>query len=130
MKVNNPNLAVTRHDQAAPANLNAPGAHFTLHLTIPPTYPFAPPSVRFTAPTVPIHANIHPHTGEICLDLLKDGWSPAYTLSSTLEAVQRLLGDPNPDSPLNVDVGVLMRLGDMVAVEGLVRWGLREIGGE
>lgn len=69
---------------------------------------------------------MHPHTGEICLDLLtSEAWSPAYTISETLSAVFRLLEDGgNADSPLDVDVGVLMRMGDKVAVEGLVRWGV------
>jgi len=38
--------------------------------------------------------------------------------------VQRLLAEPNADSPLDVDVAVLIRNGDDVAVEGLVRWGV------
>ena len=75
--------------------------------------------------SLPIHANIHPKTGALCLDLLTPAaWSPAYTLATTLEAVQRLLAEPNADSPLDVDVAVLMRSGDAIAVEGLVRWGV------
>ena len=65
-------------------------------------------------------------TGEICLDLLKEAWTPAYTLVSTLEAVEQLLREPEVDSPLNVDVAVLLRQGDRVGGEGLVRFWCEE----
>lgn len=45
-----------------------------------------------------------------------------YTLSSTLTAIHQLLTDPQPDSPLNVDVAALLRDGDMAAWESLVRY--------
>lgn len=61
-------------------------------------------------------------TGEICLDLLKTSWTGAYTISSTLSAIHQLLSYPDPNSPLNVDVAVLLREGDTVGAEGLVRW--------
>ena len=56
------------------------------------------------------------------MDLLKSAWTPAYTISSTLSEVHRLLSYPEPDSPLNVDVAVLMRNGDLVGAESLIRW--------
>ena len=94
-----------------------------LSLDIPPTYPLAPPHIAFL--TSCYHPNVHFGTGEICLDLLrKDAWSPAFTLVSALEAVQGLLKWPEEgvDSPLNVDLAALMRSGDRVAWEGMVRF--------
>lgn len=97
------------------------GGRWHLNLTIPPTYPTTPPTITFD--TLICHPNIHFHTGEICLDLLKTSWSPAYTIASTLSSVRNLLDiSADPDSPLNVDVAVLARGGDAVAVEGLVRF--------
>ena len=61
-------------------------------------------------------------TGEICLDLLKDSWSPAYTLTSTLEAIHQLLAYPEVDSPLNIDIARLLKDGDRIGGESLVRF--------
>lgn len=118
--------SATMHGPRGTAYANA---LFPLTLTILPTYPLTPPKIHFSggsANKIPVHANVHPKTGEICLDLLTSAaWSPAYTISETLSAVYRLLAEGgNAESPLDVDVGVLMRMGDGVAVEALVRWGV------
>ncbi|KAJ5970514.1 Peroxin 4 [Penicillium vulpinum] len=96
------------------------GGLWHLNIKIPPTYPYAPPTIHFT--TKIVHPNIDFDTGEICLSLLKDQWSPARTLQTTLAAIQWLLTDPNPDSPLNVDIAVLLRKGDTVGFESIVRY--------
>ena len=42
---------------------------------------------------------------------------------STLEAVQQLLSaGGEPDSPLNIDLAMLLREGDLVGAEALVRF--------
>lgn len=101
------------------------GGLWSLTITIPPNYPLTPPTIRFR--TRISHPNISFTTGEICLTLLTtEHWSPVYTLSTTLTAIQQLLTDPRPESPLNVDVAALLRDGDLAGWESVVRFWTEE----
>ncbi|KAI8146414.1 ubiquitin-conjugating enzyme/RWD-like protein [Fennellomyces sp. T-0311] len=95
------------------------GGVFDLTIQIPRNYPIHPPTMQFT--TKICHPNVHFKTGEICLDILKTEWSPAWTLKSTVLAVSLLLSNPEPSSPLNCDAANLLRCGDMLAYENLIR---------
>ena len=59
-------------------------------------------------------------TGEICLDVLKENWTPVLGVVGALESVVRLLGEPGTDSPLGVEVAALIRQGDRIGARGLV----------
>jgi ubiquitin-protein ligase len=47
--------------------------------------------------------------GNICLDILKDAWNPAITVSKALTAISSLLLDPNALDPLDAYKGQLYR---------------------
>ena len=63
------------------------------------------PSLLARLPQV-FHPNVDP-AGNICLDILKDKWSAAYSVSTVLLSLQSLLGEPNNASPLNVEASQL-----------------------
>ena len=73
------------------------GGVFFLNIHFPTDYPFKPPKCTFT--TRIYHPNINSN-GSICLDILKDQWSPALTISKVLLSISSLLTDANPDDPL------------------------------
>ena len=70
-------------------------------IDIPDKYPNTPPTIKFKNNL--FHPNISQHDGGICLDILKDKWSPVYTLETLMTSIISLLSEPNPDSPLNGD---------------------------
>lgn len=93
------------------------GGVFFLAIHFPTDYPFKPPKVNFTSRIY--HPNINSN-GSICLDILRDQWSPALTISKgmigkrqvdwlreqelilavVLLSICSMLTDPNPDDPL------------------------------
>ncbi|OTB06630.1 hypothetical protein M426DRAFT_54809 [Hypoxylon sp. CI-4A] len=98
-----------------------------LDISIPASYPLQPPKIAFRTPIV--HPNIALQNGEICLDLLKEAWTPAYSVLECVRAVRMLLSCPETDSPLNVDVAALMRSGDAFGARRLVEFWCRDEGG-
>ncbi|KNC99019.1 uncharacterized protein SPPG_05969 [Spizellomyces punctatus DAOM BR117] len=80
-----------------PAGSPYAGGVFFLDIHFPQDYPFKPPKVTYR--TRIYHCNIN-SKGEICLDILKDNWSPALTISKVLLSICSLLTDANPHDPL------------------------------
>ena len=77
---------------------------FKLEMKFTEEYPNKPPQVLMK--TKVFHPNFYVN-GNICIDILKDQWSPIYDIKSILTSIQSLLTDPNPSSPANVEAAKL-----------------------
>jgi ubiquitin-conjugating enzyme E2 N len=95
------------------------GGVFKLELFLPDDYPMIAPKVRFL--TKIYHPNID-KLGRICLDVLKNNWSPALQIRTVLLSVQALLAAPNPNDPLANDVAEDWLQNQDAAIATAKRW--------
>jgi len=77
------------------------GGIFKLELFLPMDYPMVAPKIHFLSRIY--HPNID-RIGRICLDILKDKWSPALQIEKLCLSIQLLLQCPNPDDPLDTQI--------------------------
>jgi ubiquitin-protein ligase len=65
-----------------------------------------PPKIHFL--TKIYHPNVD-RVGRICLDILKENWSPALLVDRVCLSLQQLLGSPNADDPLDATIAKAFR---------------------
>lgn len=70
-----------------------------LIIKLPNNYPCTPPDIKFDHQVW--HPNVRLDCGSICVDILKDAWTPVLTLNKVLFSICLLLDNPNPSSALN-----------------------------
>lgn len=55
------------------------------------------------------HPNVSSVTGAICLDILKDQWSPALTMKTAMLSLQALMCSPEPNDPQDAVVATMYK---------------------
>lgn len=95
------------------------GGVFKLELFLPEDYPMAAPKVRFL--TKIYHPNVD-KLGRICLDILKDKWSPALQIRTVLLSIQALMSAPNPDDPLDENIARHWKSNEIDAMNTARQW--------
>jgi ubiquitin-conjugating enzyme (huntingtin interacting protein 2) len=101
-------------------------------IVIPEDYPFSPPKMKFITKgtaaksglaqfaeflltsvagicTIVWHPNVSSVTGAICLDILKDQWSPALTMKTAMLSLQALMCSPEPNDPQDAVVATMYK---------------------
>lgn len=94
------------------------GGLFKCQFKFPKNYPNNPPEFRFLS-NLP-HPNIYPD-GKVCISILHEGidtygyediserWNPSHSVNSVLMSILSMLGNPNFESPANVDASIMWK---------------------
>lgn len=69
-----------------PADTPFEDGTFRLVMQFEEQYPNKPPQVKFISQM--FHPNVYA-TGELCLDILQNRWSPTYDVAAVLTSIQR-----------------------------------------
>lgn len=80
---------------------------FEVCFAFPENYPFKPPEILFK--TKIYHPNIKTDTGEICNDVINEGWGPTMNVRHCINTLNEMLENPNADSPVEESIATMLR---------------------
>lgn len=92
---------------------------FDIEILLPEDYPMSPPKVLFV--TKIFHPNID-KLGRICLDVLKDKWTPALQIRSILLSIQVLMANPDLEDFLDIEAAELWKKDVPAAIKRAKDW--------
>ncbi|KAG9135429.1 hypothetical protein Leryth_007189 [Lithospermum erythrorhizon] len=102
-----------------PRDSHYQGGVWKVRVELPDAYPYKSPSICFVNKMY--HPNVDVTSGAVCLDVIKQTWSPMFDLVNIFEVfLPQLLLYPNPSDPLNREAGALM-MSDTTAYEQRVK---------
>ena len=81
------------------------GKEYSLEIRFSENYPFRPPVMRFTSR---VKCENILRNGDICMDILYDEWSPAFTISKLMYCVTSLLTDTPVTGLSNKEVNTFL----------------------
>ena len=101
------NIYIVDGTIVGPAGTPYEGYKWKVRMNFPTDYGFKAPTVTFVDRI--FHPNISYTSGEVCVDILKEGWNPGLNIGGILLSIQSMFIDANPHSPLNWDAAILYR---------------------
>lgn len=105
--VNDADIHNWRVKMTGPASTPYAGGIFTLALEFPTQYPFKPPKIKFLTKTY--HPSVQTESGDICADVVSEGWGPTLNVRHCLKVIYSMLQNPDGDHPLEEAISKQMR---------------------
>jgi len=100
------NMLIWHGNVKGPAD--TPYENGTFHFTVifPDNFPFKPPAITFI--TKIYHPGFN-EEGHICLQMLRDEWKPATSMSTVFKSIRDKIGKPDPDDPFDTEVAAVLK---------------------